>query len=165
MPLQKPAQGVPAQCALADALSFPEVELLLTPGTQLSSCSCALGSSPVHRGQKKLCWCPLEGQQVPVWCAEPQPYGALSIPNLGSPHRLQVLCNPAGKLTYLGHLRELKSQLKFSSARDLMCFCHLVASVPLCPAWTVQCSHEQQGNLVFVPRDKLAVSAAVEGLF
>lgn len=43
-----------------------------------NSCSCALGSSLVLRGQKKLCWCPLEEQQVPVWCTEPQPYGALS---------------------------------------------------------------------------------------
>lgn len=47
-----------------------------------------------------------------------------------------------------------------------MRFCHLVASVPLCSAWTVQCSQEQQGNLIiFVPRDKLAVLAAMEVFF
>lgn len=31
-----------------------------------SSCFRTLGSSLVPRGQKKLCWCALEGQQVPV---------------------------------------------------------------------------------------------------
>lgn len=78
---------------------------------------------------------------------------------------LQVLCNPAGRLVYRGHLWELESQLKFSTAGELMHFCHLVASLPLCPAWTVQCSHEHQDNLVFfVPKDKLAV-LAVDGLF
>lgn len=79
---------------------------------------------------------------------------------------LQGLCNPAGKLGYQDQLWERESQLRFSSVGDLMRFCHLVASMSLCPAWTVQCRHEQRGSaVVTVPRDKLAALAAGEVLF
>ena len=145
---------------------LPGTGASLATGSQLHRCSRALGSSLAHRGQKRLCWCPLEGHKVPVWHAEPQPCGTLSVPDLGSPHVLQVLCNLTGKLAYWDHRWELKWLPKLSPAGDLMCFCYLVASVTISPARTVHRSDEQQGSLVCcVPRDKLADLAAVEGLF
>lgn len=128
------------------------------------SCSCALGTSLALTGQGKQCWCPLEGQQVTAWCAESE-NRVLSFPVLGYAHVLQVLCNPVGKFAQWGHFWEFRSQLKVSVAGDLMRFCHLVASVP---ASSKDCSvqSQPQGTIVFlVPRDKLAVVAAVEGLF
>lgn len=126
------------------------------------SCSCALGTSLALTGQGKPCWCPLEGQQVTAWCAESE-NRVLSFPVLGYAHVLQVLCNPVGKFAQRGHFWEFRSQPKVSVAGDLMRFCHLVASVPVS---SKDCSvqSQPQGTIVFlVPRDKLAVVAAVEG--
>lgn len=113
------------------------------PGTKhpaQHSCLCALGTSVALTGQEKLCWCPLGGQQVPVWCAEPEDR-ILSFPSSGYPAVLWVLCNPVGKFAQWSHFWEFRSHLKVSAAGDLMRFCQLVAPEPLCPARTVQCSH------------------------
>lgn len=103
MLLQKPVQGFTAKHALADALFFSGASL--APGTQLRAAAfvpwAPVWCTEVRRSCAGFLW---RRQQVPVWCTESQPCGALSVPNLGSAHVLQVLCNPAGKLAYQGHL-------------------------------------------------------------
>lgn len=100
MPLQSQGrvsqQSVPqpqdtlSQCPVLPWHQAPSsAQLLLCPSLALT-------------GQEKLCCCPLEGQQVPAWCAEPE-HKLLSFPNSGYPPVLQVLFNPVGKFAQQGH--------------------------------------------------------------
>lgn len=88
---------------LDSVLSLPDME----PPWHHAPSSAQLLLCPGHRavslpGQEKLCWCPLEGQQVPAWCTEPEDR-VLSFPNSGYPAVLQALCNPVGRFAPRGH--------------------------------------------------------------
>lgn len=105
---------------------------------------------------------------VPAQHTEPQLPGALSVPNLRFPRVLQVLCNPVGKLPYMGHLWELTER----SAPHLL----LVTRCVLATWWHQFCcarsglfsageNSRTACLLSAAPRVKLAGLASVGGLF